>query len=382
MNYFNNSSGIMAFFVLLFIGVGCCGEGFITSQKQACITPDASKIAIADWNGVVTMLDAETGKIVKRKEREGVTGGDSGIVVCTKDNEVMAVYPEIAVSLTNDRRAERRGREKIIGSIGNDKLVGYSGGVMTTDSDGDYFPGRPLEIYLEELGEIPKEKKPLVLQLEMFEGTKKNAVYYWISPVRLLEDNKLLVIAGARPQGYGYGQNTETYVNPESWGFFTVDPEDGNISKHGSTKMSDSEIHLLYTPKAVSTLDGRFIALASGIYNEYYVAVFDTKADREIFRKAASENKEFGDLILSKDGKYLAVAVKHNSGGENDRVYYAVRIYDIETKEELSDFVVGDSTFYFVDLREERLIVHDHQMISKFNVTTGKAIWKKEYLEQ
>ena len=372
----------MASLVLLFIVAGCCGEGFITSQKDACITPDGSKMAVADWRGVITMLDAETGEILKRKEREGDSGEDSGVAVCTNGNEVLAIYPEVAVSLTNDRRFERRGREKVVGSIGNDKVVSYSGGVMLHDSDEDYFSGRPLEIYLETLGEIQNEKKPLVLQLDMFEGVEKDAIDYWIAPVRLLENNKLLVIAGAQPEGFRYGKGKETYVRPASWGFFTVDPEDGNVSELGSTKMSDSEIHLLHTPSVVSTPDGRFIALESGIYSESYAAVFDTQSDLEIFRKAAPKNTVFRDLILSKDGKNLAIVVEHIRGAGNDRVYYAVKVFDIKTGEGLYDFEVGDSTPYLVDLREEKVIVHDHETVSRFDVTTGKLIWEKKYLEE
>ena len=378
MKNFKNFTGILSALIVLFIGLGCCGSSITTSHKDACVTPDGSRIGVIDWSGRTALIDTKSGKILSSADDESA----SGAVVCSGNNEVISIYNKFAQWLTSDKRIERTHTNgKTIGITGDGKLVSYTGG-RSSSSDNDW--GAPLEFYLTDIGNTSKDIKPTVVPLEKFEGVRKNARSYYILPVRLISSDELLIVAGAVPASYQYGEGIETKVSPEPWGFYLLNPQNGNIRPYGSTRTGDTEINFIDAPRAYSTSDGKFLALISGFHIGNAVVIFDAKTDKEIFRQRMPDEYEITDVILSEDGSQTAVAVKHYKKMRNGTsADYKVKIYDLRRKEEVKEFSIKNNTPYLIDFRGNELIInHYSDSISKLNTETGQTILEIKFPEQ
>ncbi len=379
--------------ILVLILLGCTSDdSYFSSYDNSCVTPDGLKIGIIVRDPSRILLDAKTGKIIKReKSKEEGEGriGSPGHILCSDNNEVLAIYPKAIVNLVNGSKIRRSGG-KPIGKIGEDKLLSYSGGEMERYASGskapgapirpsDYYKGEPLELYLENLSQQNNKNKPTSFPLTKFEGVKKDAFYYWILPIRLLEKGELLVIAGRLPEEYNEKGNFE--IQPDPWGFFKINPENNEVVPFGKTKMGDSEINLFVPPKRSATSDGKIIALSSAVYTDDTIAVFEMENDKEIFRKKFFEGEEVVDILLDEKGERIAVTIKYSLERKQDSIQYSIRIYDIQTGKELKEFAAGDSPS-LVSFKKNELIFNNYPAeILKINTSTGENIWKTDYFK-
>jgi hypothetical protein len=384
----------LTFVLLVLVFWGCSNDNFFSSYNNSCITPDGKKIGIITEDTERIFLDAETGKILSRanskSEKEGRIG-NPGNLLCSEDNQVFAVYPEKIINLANGSDRLRSGG-KPMGLIGKEELVSYGGGKMSPNSTGnreadaplretEYYKGEPLAVYLEKIGKRPEKNKPLSLPLSQFEGVRKDAYYYWIIPFRLSEDKKLLVMAGGLPEEYD--KKGKYQVQPEPWGFFKVNPEDGEIEPFGKIKTGDTEINLLVPPRHSATFNGNVIAIATNVYNSYSFAVFDSEKDEEVLRKTLPEGESIEGILLDRPGKRVAAVVKYLLEREKDRIQYSVRVYDIQTQKKVSEFAAGEETPNLVDFRDNEIIFNKYPAtILKADIKTGEPVWETNYLKE
>lgn len=379
MKNFKNLDGILAVLLALFIGAACCGRPGTYSHKDFCVTPDGSRIGIKGMLGETALIDAATGRIAGRADDDSA----SGAIVCSDGGEVISVYNKLAVRLAGEKRIEQAAvRGKIIGITRDREIVSYSGGRShTSDSD----RGEPLEIYLKKLGDMSEDAKPSVkVSLDKFEGLRTTAGSYYILPVRLLSGGELLIAAGAVPGAYQYGDNIETKVSPEQWGFFTLDLQNGKVRKYGATKTGDAVINFLDPPRVFATADGRFLAVMSGYHTGNALAVFDAETDREMFRRPADDDFEIMDVIVSEDGTRAAAAVKYyRQLRRGTTVDYRVKIYDVGAKEEVKEIPIKNVTPYLIDFRDNELTVsHYSDSVSRIDTQTGETIWETVFPEK
>jgi hypothetical protein len=371
MKNFKNFDGLFCGLLLLFTGLCCLTKPTTSSHKNFCITPDGSRIGFMGWNGTAFLIDGETGKILNSADDSETT---SGAVVCTDDNEIVAVYNEFAVRLVDGKRVERAHTYgSIIGLTRDERLIAYTGG---QSASAESNAGRPLRLYESKIDEKSEQAKSVMVPFEKFEGLRSGANYYYILPVSFLRSGEILVAAGAVPRSYQYG--VEAKISPEAWGFFLVNPQTGEVRPHGTAKTGDVEINFLDPPRVYSTPDGRFLALLSGYHTGNAVAVFDAETDREIFREVMPDDFEIVDAVFSEDGKQLALAVRHNRpmrGGM--RVFYDAKIYDLGARKEINAFSLKNNMPYLIDFRDGKLVVnHYPDLVSKMDAQTAQIVWE------
>ena len=199
-------------------------------------------------------------------------------------------------------------------------MLTFSGGERTLDSDGDYDRSRPLELYVEKLGQDTRELKPIIVSLDKFEGLRKESFDYWIKPIRLLDQENLLLIVGVTPRSYSQTP-TESSVFPEPWGFYVFNLKTEQAKIIGTVKKADVEINFNSSPKVTSTRDGRLISLFTFIEAGNAFAIYDTKQDKEILRKSLEDGEIYG-VLFSADETKIAVSVKYFRGENKTRAQY------------------------------------------------------------
>ncbi|MEZ5426293.1 MAG: hypothetical protein R2747_08515 [Pyrinomonadaceae bacterium] len=381
MKTFQNGTGIAASFLLLLVGLCCCSGSSVDSLYPACVTPDKTKIAIGHWGGRTLILDARTGEVIKTAEATEGEGENkhSGAVVCSADNEIVAVFPKKARWLTRDRETPREGSTgKLLGMTADDRLIGFSGGFYK-DGDGD-LSGRPLEIFLTGVGDRIKDNKPLEVKIGSFPGINSSSSYL-IFPVRVLTDGNILVATTKMPS-YQYGNRIETKVGPAPWNFYGVDPETGEVKPHGEIKQNDVEINFVDPPVLSSTPDGRLSAIGCH-FEGVFVAVYDGDSGKEVFRRKVEGGEVYvRGMIFSDDGSRLAIMYLSYAAGSTD---HKVKVFDAKTGQELKTFSLGSSTPYFAGFIGKGLIVkrtlksdagRDENVITNYDVETGEPIWE------
>jgi hypothetical protein len=359
----NSLTNLIAFLIWLFVVLGCGGgkSTYFSIEKWGCLTPDGSRIGIANRDTTV-VIDAHSGQLLKSEKTE-----HEGGVVCLSNNKVIAVYPEVAIDLTGTERMQRNDRTfTIIGASGYDGIVHYSGG-RPSSSKSSF--ASPFQVYFEKFGVVDNPPKLLEVPFERFKGLTPNTSSYLIIPVRVLDDGKLLVVAGNRP-GYSMGTGRKTTVTPSPWGFFTIVPRTGEVENYGSIKTQDSEINFINVPKTYSTPDGKFLALTSRAGESITFAVWSAAMDKEIFRQSVPDTSELSDIIVSNDGTRVAILGKFQNK-------LRIRIYDIAGKSKLSEFTFSESTTQFLGLTNDELTLSDYYgLVSKINIQTGQKIWE------
>jgi hypothetical protein len=360
-----NLTNLFLVFVVVLVVVGCCGKRFVTSSKKDCLSADGSQIALTDMYGGVTIIDSKTGNILTKKESEKDGQELSfGVALCAQNNEIFSVYPNLLVNLKDNRRIEHKVKGRVFDMINKETLLTFSGGEPTTDSDGDYDRSRPLEIYLEKLGEDTKDLKPITVSLDKFEGVRTLALYYWIKPLHLLDSENLLVIAGATPQTYSQTL-TETYVSPEPWGFYIFNLKTEQAKILGTIKKADADINF---------------HSFTFVEPENFFAVYDTKQDKEIIRKTIGEGEIYG-VIFSDDETKIAVGVKYYRG-EKRRVQYFTNIYDIKTGDLIKSIPLNFEAEGLFDLRDDELILLSSKKILKININSESKMWETIYFDK
>jgi hypothetical protein len=360
---------------------GCGFRRTVDSAGKDCLSADGSQIALTDMYGGITLIDSRTGKILSKKETEK-DGPESGfgVALCTQNNEIFSVYPDVLVNLKdNQRTAHQVKGNTIFDALDEETFLTFSGGILTTDSKGRYDRARPLEIYLEKLGQETKDLKPLMVGLDKFEGLRKDASEYWIRPLRLLNEN-LLIIAGARPQTYSQILG-EITVSPEPWGLYLFNLKTEQAKILGTIKKADAEINFHDSPKVSSTKDGRLISLFTFVGEGNSFAIYDTKQDKEIMRKTIKDGEISGVTFLNDQTK-IAVLVKHNQGSQNNRVQYSANIYNLKTGNLMKTISFNFNPSGVLDFRNDELIILNHQKISKIDVNTEGQIWETVYFDK
>ena len=375
-----NLANLLVVFAIVFVVMGCCGKGVVNSHRKDCLSADGSQIALTDIYGGITLIDPQTGRIITKKETEK-DGRDisSGVALCTQHNDIFSVYPNVLVNLKDNRRIGHRVKGTVFDLVDKETLLTFTGGSASLDSDGDYGSSRPLELYLEKLGQETKDLKPIIVSLDKFEGVKKDARQYWIKPLRLLDHENLLLIAGAFPRGYSRTPN-ETGLFPEPWGFYVFNLKTEQAKILGTIKEADAEINFNGSPKVSLTKDGRLISLYTFLDAGNAMAVYDTKQDKEIFRKSI-EDGEISGTIFSNDETRVAVRVKYLRG-EKKRVQYFVNIYDLKTGDLIKAVQLESDVGAFLDFRENELILSSHKKILKMNIDTESIIWETVYFDK
>lgn len=383
MKKLKNSTSLISISVILFIVLGCCGKRFVTSYKEKCITPDGSKIAMTDSFGGITIIDSETGEILQKKEYE--EKGEEiffGVAVCTGENEILAVYPNIIENLTSKKRFDHSVKGTVFDKISRNKLITFTGGTLLGDSDEGYINANPLEIYLENLGENTDDIEPIIAEYKQFTGLEKVSFEYWIKPIRLMDGENLLVVAGSVPSSSysndGSG-NEDFSVRPDPWGFYTVNLKTNKIKLLGSTKKGNEEISFVEKPKITSTIDGRYIGIFTYFDRNGTFTVYDTKKDSELFKKTVDEDESISDILFSKNEKQIIAIVLDYSRNKK----YLAKIYDSGTGELIKDLPLGYDSKYILDFRDDEIITHDdNDTVVKTNAETGKEIWKTKYFDK
>ena len=379
MRRYKNFAGLFSIFGILLITLGCCGklwEGGL-SHKQNCVSADGSKLALTNSYHYITLMDAKTGEVLRtnKKERdyEREKLGGSGAAFCPGKGEIHVVHPKKIVNWENGEEIEHATDSTVIDRFGKDSLLTFRGGTMKTDSDEGLFPSEPLEIFIEEFGADPTNFKKIELGPDKFEGLKKDKRYYWIKPIRLLDNEELLILAGISPTSYSLGMGEDS-VEPEPWGFYKLNLQSEKIKRLGDVKKSDVEIHLITEPQITSNENGGLVAFYNYFEGANGFIVFDTANDKELFRDFSNDKMEIKSLLFSQDGRKLAVGSKWPS------TRYRVLIYDVETGKNIKKISLDSDFAYLLDFRDDELIIFDQwEKIFKINIETEKRVWDVKY---
>ncbi len=376
-----NLTNLLLVVAVVFVVLGCCGKRSVISSQKDCLSADGSQIALTDMYGGVTLIDSKTGNILTKKESEKDGKDlDFGVALCTQNNEIFSVYSNLLVNLKDNRRIEHKVKGRVFDLIDKETLLTFLGGELTTDSDGDYDRARPLELYLEKLGQDTENLKPIIVTLEKFEGVRKEAFHYWIKPLRLLDSENLLLIVGATPQSYSQTP-TETNVSPEPWGFYVFNLKTEQAKILGTIKKADVDINFNRSPKTSTTKNGRLISLFTFVETGNVFAVYDTKQDKEIIRKSIEDGEIYG-VIFSSDETKIAVGVKYLRGEGKMRTQYFTNIYDIKTGSLVKAIPLNVDAENLFDFRNDELILFSHKKILKLNINTESKIWETTYFDK
>lgn len=322
------TSWAMLIVVWMAVIIGCKGLGELGKKKesgsaegtywtQACVVSGSEMLgALGDE---AALIDLKTGNTVKRVNRW------YDHIICFPNGDVVALNrgrePE-AVWLNREARSERASDWSAVGPTADGRLVVYyrdedrSGSKSRTRYDG------PLQLAIESLGESRRVTEPFKFPPDLFSGLGRRSVSSFITkPVRVLDNGKLLVVAGFRPS-----LSTDNYVTPTAWGFFLVDPERGTVVSHGPVRISDNDVNLDSDYKWAATADGSLVAGGFTTSNKVVVAVLRATDAREVFRAQLVNSQEIQQVCLNSDGTLLAagVNVEEGKGGRVD-------VFDVKT---------------------------------------------------
>ena len=370
---------ILISFIFLTLGFACDFGGGVTEPNlSACITNDGKKIGVG-ITGKSLIIDVESGNIVKeynKTKRKGST-------VCSADNEILVVYSEEIDNIETGKKTPRRiAGTTIIGINSENHLVGFYGTNLPRQ-------GKPLEVFVEKHYDESDDVKKLTLDLEKLDAVERNKSWFQTKPVKLLKDNKLLVFAGSKAKTIP--ENEDADMNPDVWGFYKVDLENGEVNPTKAVDKSDYELSVFYLPKTDVTSDGKYV-VAGFSHNEEgkTVIVLNLETGEEVFRHNFFKNKakgrsqyqisRYNAVAISKDATKLAVAaVWGRKAGRTYSTNTVVTIFDLEKKEEINDLKFDENISEIIKFEKDELLLNfDSKSVAKINATDGKEIWKTD----
>jgi hypothetical protein len=318
----------MLIVVWMIVIIGCKGLGELGKKKesgpaegtywtQGCMVSGSEMLGVL--GDEAALVDLKTGNTVKR------VNSSYDHLACFPNGDVVALdrgrKPE-AVWLNREARFGRASDWSAVGPTADGRLVVYYRDEDRSESKYRTSYDGPLQVAIESLGESRRVTESFKLPPDLFPGLGRGSVSSFITkPVRVLDNGKLLVVAGFRPS-----VSSDNYVSPTAWGFFLVDPERRTVVSHGPVRISDNDVNLDSDYRWAATADGRLVAGGFTKSNKVVVAVMRATDAREVFRVQLVNSQEIQQVRLSRDGTLLAagVNVEEGKGGRVD-------VFDVKT---------------------------------------------------
>jgi hypothetical protein len=365
--------------IVLASTLACKTTDRIDSINAGCLTPDGRKIGLG-VTGKILVLEAESGKIIKELE----VIRKEGAIVCSPQNDVLVVYSDEVVNIETSQKYPRRKAGSMIIGINSEKnLVGHQAIRISKQR------GQELELFVENPFDQSDDLKTFKLPLEKLDAVQRNRKSFLTSPVKLLDNNELLVFAGGKARELPTDEEAE--IGPDVWGFYKVNLEGGEISRTKVIDISNESADLFNSPFTDATVDGKFVAAAFSNTEGKIGFVYNLETGEEIFRNeflknaqsrrgSADQIKKFKSIALSKDGSKLAVAGEWDvSEGRLYKSETAVSIYDLKNGKKVSEFKFEERIIDIISFADNELIIDfDNNSIAKVDSTDGKNIWVKQ----
>lgn len=374
----NTLNVLILLVILIGFAFACKTVDRTTSQFNGCITANGEKIGVGN-KGRAFSIEAKSGKILKSLEGDN----KQGAVVCSAKNEILVVYSDEIINIESGKKTPRRiASSTVIGINSKNNLVSYEG-------KPDIKKGKRLKIIVEDPSDQTDDLKQFELPLEKLDAVERNKNSFTTQPVKLLNDNALLVFAGGKTRTIPVSEFDE--FGPDIWGLFKVSLENGEVKRTKAIDKADYEISLFRMPTLEATKDGKFAAVASSNQDGKVIAVYNTETGEEIFKQGFYEKKESGrnllkltelnSLALSKDGSKLAIAgVWSDFGRGRYKKDPRIFVYDLTNKNMIADFEIDKERVSIIDFSngEELIINFDGKSIAKINAQDGKDIWRTQ----
>ncbi len=364
--------------ILVVISAACLNIDRTESQFPACVTPDGRKIGIGNKADTFA-INANDGQIIKKISADK----KQGAVVCSANNEILAVYSDEIINIeTGETYPRRIAGSTLIGINSNNTLVGYNGRKIGKKR------GAELEVFVEKPTDKTDVLRLLKLPLEKLDAVKLNKKSYLTLPVKLLNNNNLLVFAGGKPRTIPADENHD--FDPDIWGFYKINLENGEISGTKAIDKFDNAVNLFNLPITDATANGKIAAAAFSKTDAKLVVAFNTETGGEIFRKSFDETRKsemnplrvtkLRSIAISKDRTKIAIAVLWSESGKGrNRKAPSVAIYDLNTSELISEFAIEDGEAFIASLDNSEIVIAlDGKSVVKLNTQDGKEIWKTQ----
>lgn len=378
----NTGNLVILLTIILSVAFACKTTDKIDSHFAGCVTANGEKIGIG-FKRKVFVVDAKNGQILKTSEAEK----KQGAVVCSQQNNVFAVYSDEVVNIeTGEKYPRRIAGSTVIGVNSKNNLVGYEGSKIKKGS------GKPLKILVEKPNDQTDDLKLFELSPEKLDAVKRNKSSFLTLPVKLLDNNELLVFAGGKTRTIPADE--QAGLDPDIWGFYKVKLENGEITQTKAIDKAIESVNLFNLPNTDATANGKVAALSSMGNDGKVVFVFNTETGEEVFQKSFDEKIETGEnslelreissIALSKDGSKLAVAgVWADFARGRSKKELRIFVYDLQEGNEIANFTVeGDKADLIGFDGKEMILSFDNKSIAKINAETGEELWKTQLVER
>ncbi len=341
-------------------GTGSGGSHYWT---HGCVS--ANQAVLGAVGDEAAQVDLETGEI----RQQEVAYFDE--VLCMPDGAVIALARRGLFSIKEAAWLEKwdkaAGRWQVVGPLPDHQVVTYYRRILT-GSDGDFqrYDG-PLTLTVSTLGRVSTEQETVELPPELFPELGEGTVNYFLTQaVRILADERVLVVAGFRPD-FSFGQ-----VEPLPWGFFTVDLTTGNVASLGPTRTGDDILNLRLQRKVAATPDGQIQALAliDELNQQGYVIGLRADTPEETFRTPIEAARQVNQLALTQTGELAAV------------VFDNVELYVLEgqTGQILWQAETGDDSINHIEFLDDDslVIMTANRTTSRREGQTGQVVWTSQ----
>ena len=364
------------------VAVACTPTDDTESQFPVCITADGNKIGVGGRKKIFA-IDAKTGELIKSAESEN----RNAAAVCSAKNGIVEVTGEEIKEIEADKKHPRRiVGSTVIGIGSKNNLVSYDGKKVEARS------GKTLELKIEDPFDESDDLKMFQLTPEKLDAVERNTKTFTILPVKLLNNNELLVFAGGKARTLPADPESDLF--PEIWGFYKVNLEDGEVKKTKAIDKSFYEVSLFRLPVTDASKDGKVAAIASGNTDGYIVYAFDTANGEILLKKGYYEQRRTSEnsfdlsgitsLAISKDKTKIAIAEDWYDGGRGRfKAEPLITIYDLKSTEKINEFAVKNRDTIIIDFDIKEIILYskDDKSVSKFDTETGKEIWNTKLEE-
>lgn len=345
------------------LGAPAGGDHYWT---HGCVSADQTILgAVGDEAAQVELANGET-------RQQTVAYFDE--VVCLPDGEVIALGRRGLFSIKEGEWLEKweraTGQWRLVGPLSDRQVVTYYRHTLT-DADGDFqrYEG-PLTLTISGLGQANDERQPIELPPERFPELGEGEVDYFLTyAVRILADERVLVVAGFRP-AFSMGQ-----VEPLPWGFFTVDLSSGEVSPLGPIRTGNDILNLRLQRQIAATPNGESQALAviDELNRQGHVIGLRTDTPQETFRTTIDGARQVNHLALNRTGQLAAVVFDNVAlyvlAGQSGQI-----LWQTETG--------GEAINHIEFLDDDSLVIMTaDRTASRKQGQTGQLIWESSIQE-